>query len=189
MVVADLIGKSISLVYATYCCSDIVFHKLSGFYFSFREAIENINVGIKLMFANIASMLIIGVVRFGIERSWDIATFGKVSLTLSISNFMMIFINAVGIIVFPILRRTDEQKLPVIYETMRNLLMVILLGALLVYYPFKLGLLAWLPKYADSVMFMALMFPICVYEGKNGTAHKYVFKDVEKRKADVRKSM
>ena len=47
------------------------------------------------MFANIASMLIIGVVRFGIERSWDVETFGKVSLTLSASNLMMLFINAV----------------------------------------------------------------------------------------------
>lgn len=67
---------------------------------------ENISVGIKLMFANIASMLIIGIVRFGIERAWDVATLGKVSLTLSILN-MIIFINAVGIIMFPTLRRTN----------------------------------------------------------------------------------
>ena len=166
MILADLICKSISLFYAMYCCRDMAFRKISTFYFDFREAIENISVGIKLMFANIASMLIIGVVRFGIERSWDVSTFGKISLTLSVSNLMMLFINAVGIIMFPILRRTDEKKLPNIYITMRDFLMVILLGMLIVYYPLKVVLSAWLPKYADSLMYMALVFPMCVFEGK-----------------------
>lgn len=166
MVIADLFGRFISLTYAMYCCKDIVFQKISNFYFSFREVVDNIRVGIKLMFANIASMLIIGTVRFGIERSWDVTTFGKVSLTLSASNFMMLFINAVGIIMFPILRRTDAKNLPSIYITMRDFLMVILLGTLIMYYPFKVLLSGWLPKYAESLMYMALVFPMFVYEGK-----------------------
>ncbi len=166
MIVADLIGKFISLVYSMFCCRDIVFLKASSFYFSCNEALENISVGIKLMFANIASMLIIGVVRLGIERSWDVATFGKVSLTLSISNFMMLFINAIGLIMFPILRRTDAKKLSNIYLTMSDILIVVLLGVLLLYYPLKVILSGWLPKYAESMMYMALIFPMFVYEGK-----------------------
>jgi len=166
MIVADLFSRFISLLYAMYCCKDIVFHKISSFYFSFGEALKNISVGIKLMFSNISSMLIIGVVRFGINRSWDVSTFGKVSLTLSISSLMMLFINAIGIILFPILRRTDVKRLPSIYLTMRNFLMVILLGILILYYPFKVFLTLWLPKYADSLIYMALVFPMCVYEGK-----------------------
>lgn len=166
IIVADLIGKFISLLYAMYCCRDIIFRKISSFYFSFGEALENINVGSKLMLANISSMLIIGVVRLGIERSWDVSTFGKVSLTLSVSNLMMLFINAIGIVIFPLLRRTNENKLPSIYIIMRDFLMVILLGILILYYPLKVVLSSWLPKYADSLMYMALVFPMCVYEGK-----------------------
>lgn len=166
MIVADLVGKLVSLLYAMYCCKDIVFRKITSFYISFSETMENINVGIKLMFANIASMLIIGVVRFGIERSWDVATFGKLSLTLSISNMTMLFINAIGIIMFPILRRTDQIKLSDIYITMRDFLMVILLGVLIGYYPLKLMMSAWLPQYAESLMYMALVFPMFIYEGK-----------------------
>jgi len=166
MVFADIISKFIALIYAMYCCKDMVFCRISTFYFNLKEAVENITVGIKLMFANIASLLIIGSVRFGIERSWDVKTFGKVSLTLNVCNLMMLFINAVGIIMFPILKRTDEKKLPSIYITMRDFLMVILLGALITYYPIRVILSAWLPKYADSLVYMALVFPMCVYEGK-----------------------
>lgn len=163
---ADLFGKLISLLCSVYYCKDIVFHKIFKFNFDFEETWNNINVGIKLMFANIASMLIIGIVRFGIEHCWSITTFGKVSLTLNVSNIIMLFINAVGIIMFPILRRTDERKLSSIYLTMRDFLMVILLGMLIIYYPFQTALSAWLPQYADSLIFMALLFPMCIYEGK-----------------------
>lgn len=166
MIIADLFGKTVTLIGAMYVCKAIVFSKMVSLKDNIKEMIVNISVGIKLLFANIAGMLIVGVVRFGIERSWDISTFGKVSLTLSVSNLMMLFINAVGIIMFPILRRTDEKKLVNIYVTMRDFLMVVLLGALIIYYPLKVILAAWLPKYADSLMYMALVFPMCVYEGK-----------------------
>ena len=166
MIIADLIGKFISLFFAALSCKEIVFRRINTFYLTMPESIINISVGIKLMFANIASMLIIGIVRFGIERAWDVATFGKVSLTLSISNMMMIFINAVGIIMFPILRRTNQDKLANIYSTMRDFLMVILLGFLIIYYPLKTVMAAWLPQYAESLLYMSLVFPMFIYEGK-----------------------
>lgn len=166
LILADIISRFLSLTYASYYCRDIVFKKISSFYFSFKETLENISVGVKLMFANIASMLLIGVVRFGIELSWDVSTFAKVSLTLSISNMMMIFINAMGIVMYPILRRTDNNNLLSIYTTMRDFLMIMLLGMLITYYPLKEILSSWLPKYADSLKYMALLFPICLYEGK-----------------------
>lgn len=165
MIIADLIGKLISFFYSVYCCKEIVFQKLTNVYLTTSEMIRNISVGIKLMFSNIASTLVIGVVRFGIERSWDVATFGKVSLTLTISNLLMLFINAIGIIMYPILRRTDEKKLPGFYMTMRNILMVVMFGFLVFYHPIRVVLTAWLPQYKESLMFMALIFPLSVYEG------------------------
>lgn len=182
LIIADIIGKLISLIHATYCCRDIVFNKVSMFYFNLIETIKNISVGIKLMFANIASLFIIGIVRFGIERSWDISTFGKISLTLSISNLMMLFINAVGIIMFPVLRRTNENKLPEIYSTMRTFLMVPLLFVLLIYYPLKIVLTDWLPQYSESLVYMALLFPLCVYEGKMAILINTYLKTLRKEK-------
>jgi len=166
LIIADLTGRFISLLFAMYSCKDIVIRKFNSFYFDFQEAIINISVGIKLMFSNIASNLIIGFIKFGIERSWDVATFGKVSLTLSVSNLMMLFINAIGLVMYPILRRTNENRLPIIFTTMRDILMVPLFGALIIYYPLKVGLSLWLPAYAESLNYMALMFPIVIFEGK-----------------------
>jgi O-antigen/teichoic acid export membrane protein len=166
MMVADLIGKGISLGYAIYCCKEIVIRKSSDFYLSIGETVENIRAGSKLMLSNIASKFVVGIVRLGIERNWDIETFGKISLTLSISNMVMLFINAIGVVIFPILKRTSEEKLPGIYITIRDLLMVVTLGILIVYYPLKSILCIWLPEYAESLKYMAILFPIVVFEGK-----------------------
>lgn len=100
MIWADIIGRLMSLMYGIYLCRSIIWNKFSFFKLNLSEIIDNIKAGSNLMFSNIASMLIIGTVRMGIERTWDVATFGKVSLTLSISNLMMTFINAIGIVIF-----------------------------------------------------------------------------------------
>ncbi|ULT56775.1 oligosaccharide flippase family protein [Neobacillus drentensis] len=186
IIVTDLIGKFISLIYAMYCCKDIVYRRISTFYFSFKEIKENISVGIKLMFANIASILIIGTVRFGIEHSWSVTNFGKVSLTLSVSSLMMLFINAVGIVMFPILRRTDERKLASMYVSIRDILMVLLFGALIIYYPLKGILSAWLPSYKESLVYMAVLFPMIVFDGKMELLINIYLKTLRKEKFMLR---
>lgn len=186
LIIADLIGKAISLIYAMSCCRDIVFNSISNLCFNFKETLDNINVGIKLMFANIASMLIVGVIRFSIERFWSVSIFGKVSLTLSVSNFLLTFINAVGLVMFPTLRRTNKKRLSSVYISMRDSLMVIILGALIFYYPAKVILSAWLPNYANSLTYMAILFPICVYEGKMALLVNTYLKTLRKEKVILR---
>lgn len=182
LIISDIIGKFITLIFAMCICKEIVFSKMVPFKNNFIEILVNISVGIKLMFSNIASMLIIGVVRFGIEHKWEVRTFGKVSLTLSIANLMMLFINAVGIIMFPILRRTDEKKLQTIYITMRDFLMIILFGMLIIYYPLKVLMSVWLPQYAESLKYMSLLFPMCVFEGKMSILINTYLKTLRKEK-------
>lgn len=186
LILADITSSVVSLSFAMYLCRDIVFRKIHITKQSFLEAFDNMSIGIKLMFANIASMLIIGVVRFGIEKYWDVATFGKISLTLSISNLTMLFINAIGIIMFPLLRKTDKSKLANFYVIMRDFLMVISLGFLVIYYPFKSIMTAWLPNYADSLMYMALVFPMVVYEGKMALLINTYLKTLRKEKLMLR---
>lgn len=130
------------------------------------EAGENLLVGSKLMLANIASMLIIGIVRYGISIGWDVATFGKVSLTLGVSNFLMVFINSVSVVFFPIVKRMDETRRANAYVAIRNMLGFILFAALIGYHPLKCILAWWLPKYADSLSYMSVLFSVCVFESK-----------------------
>lgn len=166
LVTADLTGKIVSLFLAMYLTRDIVFRKITDFKNVIDEIIANISTGIKLMFSNIANMLITGVIRFGIEQNWSVAVFGQISLTLSVSNMFLLFINALGMVIYPILRRINTNSLTRVYSIMRDLLMAVVIGMLILYMPIKSILSQWLPQYAESLNYMALLFPIIIYESK-----------------------
>lgn len=167
MIVADIIGKVCALLLAIWYCHDIIRVRPEYIKYIVREAKLNIFVGIKLMISNICGLLFIGVVRYAIEYNWGVAIFGKVSLSLSVSNFLMVLINAVSLVMFPLLRRTDPNQYSRIYDIIRSGIMVTLLGLMITYYPIKTILSLWLPQYADSLVYMAILFPLCVFESKN----------------------
>lgn len=166
LLLADIAAKLGALGLVGYYCREIVFGRTAPIKTVFPEIKESIIIGSKILFANIAGMLILGIVRFGIEYQWGVATFGKVSMALGVSNLYMIFINALNIIVFPLLKNTESFRLPEIYKSFRSLLMTAALGLLLLYYPGERLLSYWLPAYQESFVYMALLFPLCVYESK-----------------------
>lgn len=180
VIYADLLGKLFSLLGSIYLTRDIVFSKCVNFITGIQEAFENMGAGIKLMIANIASTLIIGVIRFSIEQHWGLQVFGKISLTLTISNLLMLFINSMGIVIFPMLKRVNESKLRPLYLTIRTGLMVPLLAILVLYFPMQLILSAWLPQYSESLRYMALLFPIVVFESKTSLLINTYLKSLRK---------
>lgn len=95
-----------------------------------------------------------------------VATFGKVSLTLSISNLLMIFINAISLVLFPKLKRLEKSSLNIMYTSIRDLLMPIVFVGMLLYYPMSYVIPIWLPKYDSALIYMSLLFPIVIYQSK-----------------------
>lgn len=166
IVFADIIGKGFALIVSMYLCRDIISTSPSPIHIGVVEIRKNISVGIKLLFANIASMLITGIVRWGIEQKWDVETYAKASFSLSVSQFLLTFISAVALVLYPTLRRTEEKKLPEIYSKLRAGLMLPLLGSMIAYYPMEKILSLWLPQYSESMRYMAILFPICIFTAK-----------------------
>lgn len=166
LIAADIAGKGAALLLGCWYCRDIVLSRMCGFSLAMKEAWQNISVGVKLLAANISSMLILGIVRFAIEDHWSIETFAKVSLAISVSNLLMLFINSVGVVLFPILKRMETESLRQIYKSLRTALMVLLFAMLACYYPLQWVLNLWLPDYAESFRYMSILFPMCVYDCK-----------------------
>ncbi|EOL44077.1 oligosaccharide flippase family protein [Enterococcus phoeniculicola] len=179
---ADILGKLVSFIYSFLKVRQITFFHNPNPNFDLKESIINIKVGINLMLANIASSLIIGIVRFGVQYKWDVATFGKISLTLSISNLLMVFINAVSLSIFPLLKKIDRSKYKTTYPLIRNGLMPVIFIVLLSYYPISIVLSKWLPQYEMSLRFMAIAFPIVVFDSKVGLLTNTFLKAMRKEK-------
>lgn len=117
------------------------------------EMTGNIKIGINLMLANIASTLIIGSARFIIDGKWGIEMFGQFSLSISMINFVLLFLGQVSMVLFPMLRQVDEENQSKFYLGIRDALSLFLPLAFVAYIPLKLVLGLWLPQYDDSLVF------------------------------------
>jgi hypothetical protein len=183
MLLADIMAKIIALIGLGYVCRDIVFTKGVKLSVGIHEFWVNINTGVKLLFANIAGMLIIGIVRFGIERNWDVTTFGKVSFSLSISHFVLIFIAAVSVVIFPIIKRSEADRLPTVYDTLGALLSGGMLIFLIAFYPIQKILHFWLPHYYEAIQYFAILFPISMFETRTSLLINTYLKALREEKA------
>ena len=166
IITADLCAKFLICFYGLYVIKNIITTRIDKLAQVWQEIKNNISVGSKLLIANIAGLLIIGIIRFAISYHWDISDFGKVSLSLSIANFFMIFINSLSIVMFPVLKRLNEDKQKELYFKLRNLLTAVLLCAFICYYPIKYILLLWIPKYKDALIYINILFPVFLFESR-----------------------
>lgn len=61
--------------------------------------------------------------------------------------------------------------------------MIVLFSGLLLFYPLRSLLLVWLGNYKESIMYMTLIFPICIYEGKMSLLINTYLKTLRKEKS------
>lgn len=182
MILLDIISRMIVTVWGFIKLKDIMFNKPLNISVIKNEIFDNIKIGSNLMISNIAGMLIIGISRLLVEFKWDVETFGKLSLTLSISNMFMTFINAVGVVVFPLLRRTNPNKLIELYKYLRNIFVPFSYSLLIFFLPVKKILEIWLPSYKESLIFMGILFPMIIYEGRMSLLITTYLKTIRKEK-------
>lgn len=175
-----------SLIYCVWNGRDIL---ASGLYMplkSVRIGICYIRVGIKLMFANIASMLILGFARLLIDAVWGIETFGKLSFSLSMVNFFLAFVSQASMVLFPALRQSHGDERRKVFSTMRESLTILLPGIYVFCFPLTWLIGMWLPQYVDSLRYFVFLLPMCVFDGKMDLLGTTFFKVLRKESTLLR---
>lgn len=165
-VVSFILAQAAALLYCVWQGRDFFRAPLPPALQASKDAFGYIRVGMKLMLANTASMLILGAMRFEIDAAWGIAKFGELSFSLSMVNFFLVFITQASMVLFPALRRTTKAELVDFYYKVKDCLGLLLPATYIFYFPMKWILEIWLPQYASSLFFFAFLIPICVFDGK-----------------------
>ena len=134
------------------------------------------------MLSTIASGLITGSSRLFVENHWNISTFAKLSFTLSVSNMIMTFINAVSVVIFPLLRKTDLAILKELYLHIRGIFVAFSFAILLMFFPLVEIISSVLPEYKESIKFMGILFPMVIFEGRMSLLVSTFLKTIRKEK-------
>lgn len=180
-------SRALCLFYCLFKARDILSAGFLGPKAALRDSVESAKAGIKLMIANIASMLILGVMRFAVDAGWGIEEFSRISFALTMVNFFLTFISQVAMVLFPALRQSSERERAGFFGSLSSVLNLFLPGVYILCFPVTGLLSLWLPQYASSMSLFALLLPICVFDAKMqllGTTYFKVLR-MEKRLLSV----
>lgn len=177
-----MLAKLCAMAYCVYKGREVVFAGRMAFSAVVRESLDSIKIGINLTIANIASNLILGGGRFIIDKYWGIEDFGEVSFSLTLTNFFLLFVSQISMVLFPALRQIDEKRQKDLFTMSKHVLNVILPIVFLVYIPAKEILRLWLPQYEVSLAYMAILLPMCIFDGKMNLVCATYFKVLRKER-------
>lgn len=164
---ADLCGDCVGIAIG------VVFNR-GGVYFGKSLALrgaaaeygQNVGAGVILLLANWSSILLIGSARMITEWHWGELVFGKVSFAFSLTNVFLTFVTAVSVVLFPSLKRIEGDRLPQMYTDIRRLLSPLLFFAMLFFFPGRWIVEKWIPNYAVSLEYLAILLPIIIFSSK-----------------------
>lgn len=165
-IIVDLTSKLVTNVYIIKVCKDFVFGKYNNFFNGVVDSVRFIKTGINITLSNVSSILVMGIIRFMIEMNWSIKTFGKISLIISMNNMIMVFINSVSIVIFPLLKRSKISKLNKRFKSLDFYSSFLLLNLLLLYYPIYVFLYYFLPDYREALVYLTIIFPTTIFESQ-----------------------
>ena len=161
-----IFSSLVQLCFCAWHCRDFVHEGLEPVPDAVKESLGSMRVGIKLMLANIASMLVLGIARFAIDATWGIGTFGELSFALSMVNFFLAFVSQASMVLFPALRQVDLVEAKGFFAKARDGMSILFPAIYAFYYPMVWLLSLWLPKYANSFTYFVFLIPICVFDSK-----------------------
>lgn len=164
--IADLFGDVFGIFLGAIFNRGMYFGKGLPFKECIHEVWLNVSSGIMLMVANLSSMLIVGGAKMMIQWRWDELIFGQVSFSFSVSNAFLTFVTAISVVLFPSLKRMNEEELPNVYTKIRNAISPLLFFAMIIYFPGCWILERWLPNYTDSLVYLGILLPIIIFSSK-----------------------
>ena len=165
-VMAYIFSSVVQVAYCAWQLRDVMSAKLLPIDRALRDTLFSIKVGFQLMFANVASSLAVGFARFAIDAAWGIKTFGTLSLALSMVTYFLQFISQASMVLFPALRKYGTAELKKFIVSLRDFMSFLFPGVYLLYFPVAWLLGMWLPQYASSFEYLALLLPICVFDSR-----------------------
>lgn len=174
-VLACCLSMFFQLAYCIYEAGFIFRSHVVDFSTTLHESVKSIRIGSKLMFANIAGSMVLGITRMVIDWRWGIEAFGQLSLSLSMVNFFLAFVTQAAMVMFPALRQGDLSDLKRYFCFSRRSVSLLLSIIYLLYFPLRVCVEFWLPHYSESLIYLIYVMPICAFEGMMSIVSTTIF--------------
>ena len=165
-VVSYIVARGIAAANITFRCSFFFKSSIPCIKVIAKDCLGSIGVGIKLTISYLSSVFILGVARFVTDGAWGIESFGQLSFAISLLNFFIAFVNQIGMVLFPALRRATAEEFKNTLKRLVSALDFILPFIYVIYFPVLLLAQWWLPQYQPGLEWLSILLPVCVYNSR-----------------------
>lgn len=176
VVVADVTFKFIVLLIMVVRMPDMIFGSFTGFKRAFKFMFDNMSVGIKLMIANLMSMLLVGAGKFIVQYFGDITDFAIYSFGVSITGLVLTAVTAISLVLYPTIKRMSESSYATVFGKVNTSTRVLGLISLLLFFPMYFFVEWFYPNYVSVLSYLAYLFLIIYFQCKisllNNTFYK-----------------
>lgn len=105
-------------------------------------------------------------------------SFSKLSFSITIASFLLFFISQIGYVLFPILKRIRKEAQAILFEKMDFVMTLLPMVFYIIFFVMYFFVLNWLPKYEESLKFMAFTAPCICYETRVVLLYNTYFKNL-----------
>lgn len=183
LMIIDCFSKLLLIVVMSIDCRKDLFGKISTFLLSLQEFCENISVGIKLMLANLASMLVINMSRFFVEQYYTLEEFSAFSFGITLTNLVLMAMNGIAVVIYPALRRIPEEMYQEIYSELTDAVTLFLFFSLFAYYPIYYFVFNVMPDYKEVLSYFNILFVLSLLQIKMNLVVNTFYKVLREEKA------
>ena len=138
--------------------------------------------GIYLLIADYSVILLFGIGRLFIENIWGIIEFSKFSFAMSLVLLGVSFVNQIGLVLFPELKKNSYIKIIKLYYNFDLKINVVLLLLPLSYFVVFFILSRWLSQYIVSLYYLGILMPLAIFESKMSILINPYYKALRKEK-------
>ena len=124
-----------------------------------KDIFNFFKVGCPLLVANLCSTLILTIDRQFVNVLFDITTYGVYAFAYSMLSLITTAISAISVVLYPTLKQTNLEVLKKSYAKLVTIILCIVFGSLLIYFPLNIFIHHFLPKYNESLPIFKIIFP------------------------------
>lgn len=165
-VALDVACRCISLFLICWRCREVIAGEASPLPEGAREFVCDARVGINLMFANFASMLVTNLGRFIVDLFGGLASYAFYSFGMSLTNLVLQFVTAASTVLYPALKRVSAANLPRHFSEIDKAVLIIGGFGLCLYFPVHFAVTMFYQKYADVLAYLDVLFVAAFFQAK-----------------------
>ena len=188
-IIIDLCSKILITILLISSCKNLLFGKNISIKEGILEFKDNIKVGIILMIASLMSMLTTGIGKIIVENLGNIQEYAFYAFSISITNFVILFVVSVSLALYPELKRLPEENYKRYFIKLEKIISIFMICSLFLYFPGYLFIIWFLPKYMPSLEYLNLLFGVVSFQIKISILNNTFYNVIREEKSMLRHNM